>query len=348
MNPPSEFGLFYNCHSDQLDWFNFSVGQTPFRQDCRLIPAATTTLYPRQGPHMIELFPGGRTAYYAQYIAQLQSIIASWLPLANYDGMIVLDYEWFSPWWTGHNNVHSDLPYDAIDWDPIDDWRDTLSITRAAALVGLTPEQKEAYFKAEWMATTREFFERTFQAVKAVRPNAKVGFYNQPTQDYWGWRDPAKAAAMRTGHDEVPWFWQMVDVIYPSLFSFFQSVPDHRLAGQGQDHESDFDAYCRANVNEALRVANGKPVYPYVCYQYHVSNTIYADQPVNDINMRHPLDVARTLGCNGVVVWGWIRTQHQFDQLSYFITNTYSPYLTRFATLPAYAPANPARPQRGN
>src|SRR6185295_12373420 len=63
MNPPNEFGLFYNCHSDQLDWFNFSVGQTPFRQDCRLIPAATTTLYPRQGPHMIELFPGGRPAY---------------------------------------------------------------------------------------------------------------------------------------------------------------------------------------------------------------------------------------------------------------------------------------------
>jgi hypothetical protein len=311
-----------------------------------LISAGAAPLYPLQGPHAIELYPGGRAAYYTAFLAQLQAIIVSWIPSSNFDGMIVLDYEWFSPWWTGHANTPSNQGPDAADGDPIDDWRDTLRITRASALAGLNPAQQEAYFRQEWLSTTQEFFQRTYQAVKVLRPLSKVGFYSQPTQTYFGWLNPVEAAAMRAGHDEVPWFWQMVDVILPSVYAFYESIPDHRTTGPGQDHESDYDAYVRANLTEALRVANGKPVYAYVSMQYHESNEIVGRTPINSFNMRHPLDVARQLGCNGACVWSWIRTQQQFDQLAYFIPNVYAPYLTRFSTLPATAPANPARPQR--
>lgn len=346
MNPAHEFGIFWNVGAIQTNWFNLNVGNAPFYQDCVLIPYGAPTLYPRQGPHAIELYPGGRTLYYTQYIAQITTIVTGWITNPNYDGMIICDYEWFCPWYTGHMNFPSTGGPDEPDGDPIDDWRETLSVTRAAQLVGLNAAQREAYFKQEWLATTREFFERTYQVIKALRPQAKVGFYSMPQQSYWEWQDPARAATMRAGHDEVPWFWQMSDVIVPSIFSFYYSVPNHRPRGLGQDWESDNDLYVRANITEALRVANGKPVYPYVCFQYHESNPAYSYDPVNSFNMRHPLDVARELGCNGVVAWGWVKTPLHYQQLSQFIPNVYAPYITRFATLPANAPANPARPQR--
>ena len=347
MNPPSEFGVFLNFSCNSLPWYNFSFGSAPLRRDCVLIPAGEPNgLYPRQGAHKIELFPGGRTAFYALFLTQLETLITGWIVRPDYDGLIVLDYEFFSPWWTGHTNVSSADNSDALDADYIDDWRDALRITRASTLAGMTPAQQEAYFKAEWLSTTREFFERTYAVVKAARPLAKVGFYNQPNQVYWQWRDPVTAAAMRAGHDEVPWFWNMVDVVLPSTYTFYQSVPNSRVPGPYQDRESDNDAYVRANINEALRVARGKPVYNYVAFQHHVSNALYANDPVNDFNLRHPFDVARELGCNGVIIWGWVRTQHQYDQVSQYVPNVLAPYITRFAPLPANAPANPARPQR--
>ena len=349
MNPPNEFGIFFNYRCEQLQWYNnITLTRTPVRLDVVLVSYGSTPLYPAQGPHFIETFPGGRPAYYAQFIPQLQGIISSWITNAAYDGLIVLDYEFFSPWWTGHLNTPSTLGPDELDDDYIDDWRDTLRVTRAAQLAGLTPAQQEAYFKQEWLSTTREFFERVYNAVKTLRPLAKVGIYNQPAQTYWGWLNPTSAAAMHAGHDEVPWFWQMVDVILPSIYAFYKSVPDFRAPGPNQDRESSFDAYCRANIGAALRIANGKPVYPYVSFQYHPSNPAYAWQPVNDFNLRQALAVSREMGCNGVVVWAWIKTQTAYDQIAPYMSATLDPYLQRMATLPAYAPANPARPQRTN
>lgn len=346
INPNTEFGIFYNCSSDNLSWYNFDYGAAPLRLDCILIPAGAASLYPMQGPHMIELYPGGRTLYYTNFLTQLTTIVTGWITSANYDGLIVLDYEWFSPWYTGHLNFPSNLSYDSLDGDFIDDWRDTLRVTRAAAIAGMNPAQQETYFKQEWMTTTQEFFTRVYQTIKTLRPSAKVGFYAQPSQSYWEWRDPAKAAAMRIGHDEVPWFWQMVDIVLPSVFPIYQSVPDHRTAGYYQDHESDFDQYCRDNIGEALRVASGKPVYPYVGFQYHASNPVYGWQPVNYFNLRRPFEVARELGCNGVVIWGWFRTQAAYDMARPYYPSTLAPFVTRFATLPTYAPANPSRPRR--
>ncbi|MFT3687176.1 MAG: hypothetical protein QM783_20015 [Phycisphaerales bacterium] len=347
INPPTEFGIYLNLTCDTVPWYTFSFGGAPLRMDCLLIPAGEPGgLYPRQGPHMIELYPGGRAAYYTAYLTALTNLINLWLPTTNYDGLLVCDYEFFSPWYTGHLNYASTQAYNALDNDPIDDWRDTLRVTRASAIAGMTAAQQEAYFKQEWESTTREFFERTYNLLKQLRPNSKVGFYNQPAQCYWEWRDPVKAAAMRQGHDEVTWFWNMVDIILPSTYTFYQSVPDHRVPGPSQDRESDFDAYCRANIGEALRVARGKPVYNYVAFQHHASNPLYANDPVNYYNLRHPFEVARELGCNGCIIWGWVRTQHQYDQCVSYVPSTLVPFVTRFANLPTYAPANPGRPQR--
>ncbi len=335
INPPSEFGLFFGISGDNPAWFNLHAGQVPFRQDIVLIPASATPLYPQQGPHMIENYPGGRPAFYAAFIPQLQNLITGWITRADFDGLLILDYEFFCPWWTGHFGWPSNEGPLALDYDFRDDWREALSVTRAATLAPMNAAQREEYFKQEWMSTTREFFERTVAAVRAVRPLAKVGIYNQPTQSYWDWVFPMSAHNTRLGHDEVPWFWQLIDVVIPSVYCFYQSIPDGQVKGPGQDYQSAFDFYVRNNISEALRCANGKPVYPYVSFVYHSSNAWYGNQNCNTYNLQRPLQICREMGCNGALVWGWFRTQQEYDTQAPFFDNTVVPFLEQFSTLPA-------------
>jgi len=335
MPPEEEFGLFYSISADRPEWFNIQAGQVPFRQDVVLVSAEAGNLYPRQGPHIIETFPGGRPAFYAAFVAQLQGIITGWITDPGYDGLISLDYEFFCPWWTGHYGWASSEGPLALDYDFLQDWRDTLSVTRASHLAGLNTADREAYFKREWEATTREFFERAVAAVRQVRPLAKIGIYNQPTQTYWSWIFPDSAHAMRVGHDDVRWFWDLVDVILPSIYCSYQSIPDGQTRGPGQDHQASFDAYCRNNIAEAIRVAKGKPVYVYVSFVYHPSNAHYGNQPVNAHNLQRPFQIAREMGTDGAVVWGWVRSQQQYDTMAPFFANTVVPFLEEFSALPA-------------
>lgn len=348
MNPPSEFAIFNSFWAERSDWFNVDVSGIPYRQDVVLIPATRTPTYPIAGPHMIELYPGGREAFYAQMEQEIRTTVNDWIPMADYQGLLVFDYEFFSPNWTGHRNTPSTDARNALDEDYIDDWRETLRETRPFQLAGLTPDQQEAYFKQEWLATTREFFERCYNTAKQMRPRALVTFYNQPTQSYWAWRIPAQAEALRYGNGvEARWYFDMVDVICPSVYPFYKSVPDSQTPGRGEDRERDFNAYLQANIAEALRLANGKPVYPYVGFQYHVSNQVYGWQATNDFNMRRPVEIAREMGCNGVVVWSWVRNQSDFNICQPYIRDYYAPFLRQVANLPALAPANPAPPAGG-
>jgi len=336
----SEFGLFLSLWAESPAWFNVNPGQVPFHQEIALVPAGTTWLYPRQGPHIIETFPGGKEAFYTAFLAQLRTYITSQITFPDYRELLILDYEWFCPWWTGHFNFTSPEGPQYLDWDPIDDWRYTLRITRANVVRAMTPEQQEAYFKQEWLSTTREFFERTIAAARTACPNAKLGIYNMPSQIYWNWRTPEGALAQMQGHDEVPWFWDLVDVIVPSIYPFYKSVPDDQPVqnGTGYDHESDFDDYIRNNLREALRVAHGKPVFPYVSFAYHSSNVAFANQPCNEFNLRRPLEIAREMGCDGAVVWGWFRTQQEYDLQAPYFNNVVVPFLQQFSTLPAIEP----------
>ena len=334
INPPEEFGLYYAVWADRPEWFQINTGDVPYRTDVVTVSAISTPMYPRQGPHFIETYPGGKEAYYTLYLAQLQWVIAQWIPMADYNGLLVLDYEWFCPNWTGHFNWHSDLGPDAIDSDPLDDWRDTLRVTRAVQMLGMTPAQQEAYFKQEWERTTREFFERTIAACRAIRPMSKVGVYNQPTQTYWAWIFPDQAHALKVGHDETQWFFDLVDVICPSVYAFYKSVPDNVTRGPGQDNEYMFENYVRNNIAEAIRVARGKPIYPYISFVYHASNRYYGIQPVTDFNLRRPFEICREMGCNGAVIWGWVQSQAQFEAQSPYITNVMVPFLRDFVQLP--------------
>jgi hypothetical protein len=343
MNPPSEFGLFYSHYADRTEWFNLDTSGIPYRMDIVLISATSTPTYPMAGAHMIEMYPGGHTAFYNQFLQELRSIVTSWIPDAEYDGLLVLDYEYFSPNWTGHRNTPSTEARDAIDWDNIDDWRETLRDTRPFQLAGMTPAQQEAYFRQEYLATTREFFERTFNEVKQLRPRAKVAFYNQPCQSYWPYRDPVQAAALRQGDsEESQWFFDMVDVICPSVYPLYESVPDSQTPGAHQDRERDFDSYVRANITEALRLAHGKPVYPYVTYQYHPSVGPLGYLAANPYNATHAIEVARELGCNGVVLWSWFQRQQEYDSCRPMVQNVFAPFMRQMAQLSALAPANPA------
>lgn len=343
----SEFALYWAVWPARRDWQDLNITDVRWRDTCVMIYNTWFgDLYPRPGPHMILLHPGGKEAFYQAYLARLTELVNEWCPDPNYRGLISMDFEFFSPNYTAHPNWASNLPLeDRTDYDFIDDWKETLRTLRASEVATMTPSQQDEYFREQWLIVTREFYTRTFNTVKALRPNSKVGYYNMPVQSYFEWRLTETAAQRRWAHDnEAAWFFEMVDVIYPSIYPFYYSVPNGQTTQRGvQDTQADFDRYIRDNLTEAIRVARGKPVYAFVTMQYHPSNTQYSYRITNDFNTRRPFEIAREMGCSGAILWGWIQNQQQFNEQSAAFSQSFSPFMRQFQQLPSLA-ANRAAP----
>jgi hypothetical protein len=350
----NDFALYWAVWPARRDWQDLDITNVRWRDTCVMIYNTWFgDLYPRPGPHMILLHPGGKEAYYTAFISRLNELVDEWAPDPNFRGLICLDLEFFQPNYTSHPNWASNLPLeDRTDYDFIDDWKETLRTLRASEMASMTPSQQDEYFREQWLATTREFYTRIFNAVKARRPNAKVGFYNMPVQSYFEWRMTDTASQRRWAHDqEAAWFFEMVDAVFPSIYPFYYSVPNGQTPERGtQDTYADFERYIRDNLTEALRVARGKPVYAFVTKQYHPSNSRYSYQLSNEFNTERPFEIAREMGCSGVVLWGWIQTQQQFNEHASSFSQSFSPFMRQFQSLPSLAAnrAAPASPSPGS
>jgi|GEM_PF-2066181 len=98
-----------------------------------------------------------------------------------------------------------------------------------------------------------------FKYFKKQRPNATIGYYGYPFRDYWHRNEQWKKKNDRL----IPLF-AVVDALFPSIYDFYADDIDVKKA-------SDL-AYVRENVEETLRLAEGKPVYPFLWHRYHSSN----------------------------------------------------------------------------
>lgn len=342
---PNEYAMWLTYWSPSRAWYNIPVEDTPWRLDFFGTGAGTMGLYGNgtpyfaMGPHMIERFPGGREAYYTAYLESIRIFVERELP-PNYSGMFAIDAEFWSPFWTGHPNQTSTEGPTANDWDQLDDWRDYIRESRADQLAGLTPEQQEEIFRQTWLTATRDFYTRVFQRVKSLRPNAKVGFYNLPLQSYHEWRNPVIAARWRWAYEnEMGWLWDMVDAIFPSVYPFYQSVPDGSTVPRGYfDRQSDFEQYLRDNIGEAIRHASGKPVVAYIAYQFHPSNPNQGWAPITPWMMRRSFEIPRELGCAGAVLFGFPQSQQNFEASVPFFRDVINPIVRELAALPSLAP----------
>ncbi|MBA5867060.1 MAG: hypothetical protein GDA67_10260 [Nitrospira sp. CR1.3] len=124
--------------------------------------------------------------------------------------------------------------------------------------------------------------------------NVSVGYYGSPPiRDYW------RAIRHKTSREYQAWMDEndqlrplasAVDVFFPSLYTFY---PD----------QTGWKTYAVAQIEEARRYGNGKPVYVFLWPQYHDSNRQLGGQYLPDDYWLLQLRTAKE-HADGIVIWG--------------------------------------------
>ena len=129
---------------------------------------------------------------------------------------------------------------------------------------------------------------------KGEAPNVRFGLYGTvPVPDYWrAIRDPASEEfrSWQQDNDRLEAVSDRVDAFFPSIYTFY---PDR----QG------WVTYAIAQIAEARRKANGKPVYAFLMPLYHESNRLLGLQPLDPDYWELQLNTAAQ-HADGLVIWG--------------------------------------------
>ncbi|UVC14565.1 hyaluronidase [Mesorhizobium onobrychidis] len=136
-------------------------------------------------------------------------------------------------------------------------------------------------------------YRKTLSAFRKADPGVKLGLYSVlPLRDYWRAIGHEGAAALDNWKQQntiiasslVP----HIDALYPSLYTFYGD-------------KDAWVAYAQANLEEARRISQGKPVYCFLWPQFHKTVAFLP----GDLWYAQ-LDTCRRLA-DGVVIWGTMR-----------------------------------------
>lgn len=146
---------------------------------------------------------------------------------------------------------------------------------------------------------TTDKFLKVADWMHSEAPGVSIGFYAYPPiRDYWtpGYfysKDPATLARWRERNDLLSRLAEKVDIIFPSLYTFYDLAPPGSLDG--------WKKYAIANIEEAKQY--GKPVYPIIWPQYHDSNKTVGGNHIPGPSWREQLETILD-HADGVVIWG--------------------------------------------
>lgn len=130
------------------------------------------------------------------------------------------------------------------------------------------------------------------QRMRAMLPGKLLGFYGLlPVRDYWAINtgDQVKLEAWHRCNSRLTTFAEGVDVIFPSLYTFYND-------------SIGWDKFAVANLREARRY--GKPVYAFLWPQFHDSNAALKGTFIPGKLWRHELELCRR-EADGVVLWAY-------------------------------------------
>ncbi|MCC7472559.1 hypothetical protein IT404_12830 [Candidatus Nomurabacteria bacterium] len=132
------------------------------------------------------------------------------------------------------------------------------------------------------------------QWFKEAAPGLPVGYYGAPPiRDYWkSLRSPMSKewASFAKENDQLRPLAGAVDILFPSLYTFYTD-------------QGGWVRYAYAQIAEARRNANGKPVYVFLWPQYHDSNPSLKGAPLPADFWRLQLQMAKQYA-DGIVIWG--------------------------------------------
>ncbi|MBX3329764.1 MAG: hypothetical protein KF722_05135 [Nitrospira sp.] len=132
--------------------------------------------------------------------------------------------------------------------------------------------------------------------MRSEAPNVSIGVYSTiPIRDYWrAIRGPSHKDyhAWQRENDRLDGIVAQVDALFPSIYTFY---PDR----QG------WVTYAVAQLREARRKANGKPVYAFLWPQYHESNRELGHRHLDADYWEIQLNTVAQ-HADGVVIWGGV------------------------------------------
>lgn len=136
---------------------------------------------------------------------------------------------------------------------------------------------------------------------RETAPNLPLGYYGAPPiRDYWrSTKDIASAerASWMMANDQTRSLGKAVDALYPSLYTFY---PD----------QVGWKAYAIAQIEEARRLGEGKPIYVFLWPQYHESNSTLGGSYLPADYWRLELETARQYA-DGIVIWGGLGSDNR-------------------------------------
>lgn len=135
--------------------------------------------------------------------------------------------------------------------------------------------------------------------LKNERSDLDFGFYSvPPRRDYWAPNGAGSYTSWQGANDDWAAIVDHVDAIYPSLYTFY-------------DDQEGWVEYAKANIEEAQRVGQGKPILPFLWMRYHPGGNpeLKWSQIPRDY-WRLQLETLVEAGVNGIVIWGgWLKTR---------------------------------------
>lgn len=132
------------------------------------------------------------------------------------------------------------------------------------------------------------------QWFKEAAPGLAVGYYGAPPiRDYWkSLKSPMSKewASFAKENDQLRPLSGAVDILFPSLYTFYTD-------------RGGWVRYAYAQIAEARRNSNGKPVYVFLWPQYHDSNPSLKGAFLPADFWRLQLEMAKHYA-DGIVIWG--------------------------------------------
>ena len=129
---------------------------------------------------------------------------------------------------------------------------------------------------------------------RAAAPDLPVGYYGAPPlRDYWRAINNPSHQERRTWmveNDQIRLLAKSVDALFPSLYTFYLD-------------QVGWKKYAIAQIEEARRYGNGKPVYVFLWPQYHDSNRILGGHFLPEDYWLLELETAKQYA-DGIVIWG--------------------------------------------
>ncbi len=152
---------------------------------------------------------------------------------------------------------------------------------------------------------TPKKFETLVKWTREAAPKLKIGFYQiPPITNFWDAQLPEtdpKYMAWQKNNDCYKPLANMVDILFPSLYTFYDETSDKYFEG---GHIGGWLKYATANIKEARRLSN-KPVYPFLWMQYHDSNPTAGLNLIPGPFWKLQLETMQKLA-DGLVIWGSI------------------------------------------